>query len=87
MGERRPVPEADQRMHDGRRMDNDLDQLVRKSEQEMGLDQLEPLVRERRRVDGDLRPHVPCRMGERLVDAHVLELVVASGRGRGRQKQ
>ena len=49
--------------------------LVRKSEEEVRLDQLEPLVRERRRVDGDLRPHAPRRMGERLVDADVLELV------------
>ena len=35
-------------------------------EEPVGLDQLETLVRERRRVDRDLRPHAPGRMCERL---------------------
>ena len=49
--------------------------LVRDAEQVVRLDQLEPLVRERRRVDRDLRPHAPGRMRERLLGRDVLELV------------
>ena len=54
-------------MDDRRRLQHHLDPLVRDAEQEVRLDQLEPLVRERRRVDGDLRPHAPRRMRERLL--------------------
>ena len=47
-------------------MNDDLDLLVRKAEQEVRLDQLEPLVRERRGVDRDLRAHLPGRVRERV---------------------
>src|SRR5919197_1240177 len=40
----------------------------------MRFQQLEPLVRERGRVDGDLRAHVPRRMRKRLLRCDVLEL-------------
>ena len=40
-------------------------------EQMMSLDDLQGLVHQRRRVDRDLRPHVPGRMIEGLVDGHL----------------
>ena len=73
--ERRAVAEAHERVHDRRRLEHDLDPVVRDAEEEVRLDQLEPLVRERRGVDGDLRPHAPRRMRERLLRRHVAELV------------
>ena len=51
-----------------------LDQVVRHAEQKMGLDQLEALVRERRRINGDLRPHRPRRMRERVLDGDLVGL-------------
>ena len=75
MREGRAVAEPHERVHDGRRLEHDLDPLVRQAEEEVRLEQLEPLVRERGGVDGDLRPHAPGRVGERLLGSHVLELV------------
>ena len=43
----------------------------------MRLDQLEALVHERGRVDGDLRAHAPGRVRERLDGAHVGEVGAA----------
>ena len=62
-------------MDDRRRLDDDLDPLVRQPEEEVRLDQLEALVRERRRVDRDLRAHAPGRVRERLLGRDVLELL------------
>ena len=73
--ERGAVAEAHERVDDRRRVDDDLDPVVRQAEEEVRLDQLEPLVRERRRVDRDLRAHAPGRVRERLLGRHVLELV------------
>ena len=50
------------------------------AEEEVRLDQLEPLVRERRRVDRDLRPHAPRRVRERLLAVTRVELVAARPR-------
>ena len=61
-------------MDDGRRLDHDLDPLVRQAEEEVRFDDLEALVRERRRVDRDLRAHAPGRVSERIVGCYVLEL-------------
>ena len=44
------------------------------AEQVVGLDHLEALVHQRRRVDRDLAAHRPRRVRERLLDRHVLEL-------------
>ena len=73
--ERRAVAEANERVHDRRRVDDDLDPLVRHAEEEVRLDHLEPLVGERGRVDRDLRAHPPGRVGERLLGGDVAELV------------
>ena len=67
MRERSAVAEANERVHDRRGLQHDLDAVVRDRKEEVRLDQLEALVRERRRVDGDLRPHAPRRMRERLL--------------------
>src|SRR5438477_3258309 len=64
-------------MHDRGRMNDDLDPVVVQAEEEMRLDQLETFVRERRRVDRDLRPHVPRWMRKRLLRRDVLELVAS----------
>ena len=43
----------------------------RQAEQQAGLDQLQALVHERRRVDRDLAPHHPARMRASLIGRHV----------------
>ncbi len=78
MRERRAVPEADERVDDRARMDDNLDPVVRKIEEKVGLDQLEPLVGERCRVDCDLGAHVPGRMRERVLRGYVHELAPVS---------
>ena len=55
-------------------MDDHLDPVVRQAEQVMGLDQLEPLVHERGRVDGDLRAHRPGGMLQRALARDAREL-------------
>ena len=65
--ERRAVVQVDQRVNDRLRVDDDVDPLDRHAEEVVGLDQLEALVHERGAVDRDAPPHVPCRVGERLL--------------------
>ena len=67
MGQGRAVDEVDQRVDQRLRVDDDVDPLVRHPEQMVGLDQLEALVHQRRRVDRDLAAHLPGRMRERLL--------------------
>ena len=78
VGERGAVAEAHDRVDDRGRVDDDLDLLVREPEQEVRLDQLEPLVRERGRIDRDLRPHAPRRVRKRVGAGHVRELLARS---------
>ena len=85
--ERRAVAQLDQAVDDRLRVDDDVDLLVRRAEQVVGLDQLEPLVHQRRRVDRDLAAHRPGRVGERLLDRDVLEVCRACGRGTGRPRR
>ena len=61
-------------MDDRLRVHDDVDAVVRRAEQVVGLDDLEALVHQRRRVDGDLAAHRPRRVLERLLDGDVLEL-------------
>ena len=72
--EQRAVAEPHERVDDRRRVHDDLDRVVRHAEQPVRLDQLEALVRERRGVDRDLRPHRPGRMGERLLRGDAAEI-------------
>src|SRR2546421_2759869 len=60
-------------MNNAFRMDHDVDARVGDVEQEMRLDNFQTLVHHRRRVDGDLRPHFPARMSERLGDGHAVK--------------
>jgi hypothetical protein len=55
-------------------VDDDFDSLVRHVEEEVRLDQLEPFVRQGRRVDGDLGAHAPGRVRESVGAGHVGEL-------------
>jgi hypothetical protein len=55
-------------------VDHDLDSLELEAEEEMRLDQLQALVHERRRVDRDLRAHVPGRVCKRFGRRDVGEL-------------
>ena len=75
LGDRRPVGELDHRVDDRLRVHDHLDLVVRRAEQLVGLDHLEALVHQRAGVDGDLRTHLPRRMGQRLVDTDVGQLV------------
>ena len=90
MRQARTVAQADDRMHDRGRMDDDLDRVVRQVEEEVRLDQLEALVGQRRGVDGDLRPHLPGRVRERVRRRDVFELVArapAEGTAAGREDE
>ncbi len=75
LGEDAAIDELDERVHHTLRVDDDLDPIVGQAEQEMRLDHLECLVRERRAVDGDLPAHRPRRMLQRRVDRRALEPV------------
>ena len=61
-------------MHDRLRVHDDVDAVVGRAEQVVGLDHLEALVHQRRRVDRDLAAHRPRRVPQRLLDRDVLEL-------------
>ena len=74
LGDRGAVGELDHRVHDRLRVHHHLDLVVVDAEQLVGLDHLEALVHQRRRVDRDLRAHLPRRVGQRLVDVDVGEL-------------
>ena len=60
--EHRAVDQLDQRVHDRLRMHHHVHALGRDVEEPARLDHLERLVRERGRVDRDLRAHRPVRM-------------------------
>ncbi len=77
--EHRAVGQRDEAMHDGLRMDQDVELGGRQSEQMMRLDQLEPLVHQRRRIDGHLGSHRPVRMIERLLGRGFGHLRAAPG--------
>ena len=57
-----PSHSCDQRVHDRLRVHDDVDAVVRRAEQVVGLDHLEALVHQRRRVDRDLAAHRPGRV-------------------------
>ena len=48
------------------------------SNRQVRLDDLEPLVHERRRVGGDDEPHVPGRMRERLLGRDIRQLIAGA---------
>ena len=66
----RAVAIMNETVHDGLRVDQNGKPLCRHREQMMRFDQLERLVHQRRRIDGDLRAHRPVGMGERLLRGH-----------------
>ena len=70
VGQRGAVAQLDQAVDDRLGVDDDVDLLVGRPEQVVGLDQLEALVHQRGRVDRDLAAHRPGRMRERLLDGH-----------------
>ena len=74
MGQGRAVAQLDEAVDDRLRVDDHVDVVIRGAEQVVGLDQLEALVHERGRVDGDLAAHRPGGMGERLLDGDRLQL-------------
>ncbi len=83
--ERRAVDQRDHAVDDRLRVHDDVDALVRDAEQMVGLDDLEALVHQRRRVDRDLAAHLPRRVLERLIDRDVLQLGArASAKGSAR---
>ena len=65
-----------------------VDPLGRDVEEPARLDHLEALVHQRRRVDRDLRAHLPVRVGQRLRRAVALAMRSARpGRGTGRPRR
>ena len=85
LGKHRSVDIFDHRMDDRLRMDEDVDPLARQPEQMMRLDQLEPLVHHRRRIDADLGAHRPVGMRHRLLGRRRRHLFAARSRGTGRR--
>ena len=82
----RAVAIIDKAVHDGLRVDQHIEPIGADREEMMRLDELERLVHQRRRIDGDLRPHGPVGMGERLLrrDAsHVGQAPRPEGTARG----
>ena len=82
-----PSQSCDERVDDRLRVHDDVDPVVRRAEQVVGLDHLEALVHQRRRVDRDLAAHRPGRVLERLLDRHVVAARPARGRGTGRRRR
>ena len=76
--ERGAVAQQDVGVHDRLRVHDDVDALVRRAEEVVGLDELEALVHQRRRVDRDLAAHRPRGVLERLLDGDALELRAAA---------
>ena len=77
----------DHRMDGALRLHHHLYAVVRHSEQMMRLDNLQTLVHERGRIDGDLRPHVPCGMRQRLLHRDICKFFArfAAERATGRR--
>ena len=66
----RTVGQLDHRVDDRLRVDDDVDLIGADAEQPVRLDDLEALVHQRRRIDGDLAAHAPGRMPQRLLGGH-----------------
>ena len=62
-------------MHDGLRVHGGDDVLGRDVEQQVGLNEFQPLVDQGRRVDRDDGPHLPRRMRQGLLGAHATQLI------------
>ena len=69
----RAVDVLDHRMHDGLRVNEDVDLIDVRREEVMRLDDFQPFVHHRGGVDRDLVAHLPRRMCERRVDGDVGE--------------
>ena len=80
VGELGAVVELDERVDDRLRVDDDVDALVADAEEVVGLDQLEALVHQGRRVDRDPPAHLPGRVRERLGRGHAIEVGAAAER-------
>ena len=71
-------------------VNHDFDLLRGQAEQQVGFDELKPLVHHGSRIDRDLVAHIPVGMGERLLRrnvSHVGQRPVAEGPPRRRQNQ
>ena len=79
LGDGGAVGELDHAVHDRLRVHDHVDPVEVDAEQLVGLDHLEALVHERRRVDRDLGAHVPGRVLQRVGDRDVAELGAACG--------
>ena len=67
------------------RVHDDVDPVVRDAEQQVRLDDLEALVDQGGRVDGDDRAHRPGRVGQRLRGGDVAPSAPLFGRGTDRR--
>ena len=72
------IAKPNQCMNDRRRVHDDVDVVIRQVEEEMRLDQLEPLVRKRCGVDRDLRAHVPGRVRKRFARCDAFQVLARS---------
>ena len=79
------VAELDERVDDRLRVHDDVDAVVGRAEEVVGLHHLQALVHQRRGVDRDLAAHPPRRVVERLLDRDAL--AGPCGRGTGRRRR
>ena len=82
----RAVHELDERVDQALGMDDDIDVLVGDIVEPVGLDDLQALVHERGRVDGDLGAHVPGRVGQGVLGARRPPGARPATRGRARPR-
>src|SRR5215467_848258 len=78
LGERGSVGELDHRVDDRLRVDDHRDLVEPEPEQQVGLDDLKPLVDKRGAVDRDDGAHVPGGMGECLLRGDAVQLRAAA---------
>ena len=76
LGERRAVRKTHERMDDALGMDDRFDRLEGRVIQPLRFDDLISLVEQRRAVHGDLRPHLPGGMAERVARGDTAQLLL-----------
>ena len=77
LGQHGPVPELHQRVDDALPVHHRVHLLQGKAVQPHGLDDLQPLVHQRGRVDGDLGAHAPVGVLQRMGRRHGLQFLIA----------
>ena len=79
LGDHRTIHKFYHGMHDRLRVNHHVDLLAGKIEQPAGFDDLQGLVHEGGRIDGNFRPHVPSGVGQGLGDRDLGQVARSCG--------